>query len=474
MAFYSHSRMWSRTAFCAALAASLASPWSVPSINADEGYYAGSLPVAQTSAEGEAEQVVAADCDAGSVCDSTPTCDLACDEYLAQCGCSDSWWDGGETELRRRLKTNGITFDNNVTSFYYGVAGGGEEQEFRFAGHGDYLMNMDLMKMGGPPGLFLKIRAEHRMGESIGEPAGSLLPPVVASDLPTPETQNLYLTNVLFTQALSENFAVFAGKLDTLDGDLNAFASGRGITQFSNSSMVITPIGLRTIAYATLGTGFVVLDEGEPVFTFLVLNARESIRTSGFDELFADGVVLSPELRVATDFFQLPGHQLFGGTWSSRNYVSLDQDPRILLPNVPIDRAEDSWSLYWNMDQYLVVDPCNPKRGWGVFARAGIADPSTNPIANFFSAGVGGNSRLFGRDADTFGVGWFYAGTSNELLPVLTTALGGVGDSQGGEVFHNFAVSSRLSITWDGQVLLPANEDIDYTLVTGVRANLRF
>jgi len=204
------------------------------------------------------------------------------------------------------------------------------------------------------------------------------------------------------------------------------------------------------------------------------LNARDTVRTSGFDELFADGVVLAPELRLKTNFLNRPGHQLFGGTWSSRNYVALDQDPRILLPNVPINREDDSWSLYWNMDQYLVVDPCNSKRGWGVFARAGIADQATNPIGYFLSAGVGGNSRLFGREADTFGMGWFYAGTSNDLLPVLTTALGGVGDSQGGEIFHNFALNSRLSITWDGQVLVPARESIDYTLVTGIRANLRF
>lgn len=480
MAFYTHRWNLSRAIFSAALAASCGTLWCESSTRADDGYYASTNSAVQTSADGDSvpagttPEATQPASESTRSNESDSNCDVACDEYLAHCGTGDSWWDGGETNFRRNLKESGITFDNNLTSFYYGVAGGGETQEFRYAGHGDYLMNADLMKMGGPPGLFLKIRAEHRMGESIGEPAGSLLPPVLASDLPTPETRDLYLTNVLFTQAFSENFAVFAGKLDTLDGDLNAFASGRGITQFSNSAFVITPIGLRTIAYSTLGTGFVVLDEGEPVFTFLVLNARESVRNSGFDELFADGVVLSPELRIATDFFQMPGHQLFGGTWSSRNYVALDQDPRILLPNVPIDRADDSWSLYWNMDQYLVVDPCNPKRGWGVFARAGIADPATNPIANFLSAGFGGNSRVFGRDADTFGIGWFYAGTSNDLSPALATALGGVGNSQGGEIFHNFAVNSRLSITWDGQVLLPARESIDYTLVTGVRANLRF
>jgi porin len=106
--------------------------------------------------------------------------------------------------FRRNLKESGITFDNNLTSFYYGVAGGGEAQEFRYAGHGDYLMNADLMKMGGPPGLFLKIRAEHRMGESIGEPAGSLLPPVLASDLPTPDTRPLFNQRSIHASVLRE------------------------------------------------------------------------------------------------------------------------------------------------------------------------------------------------------------------------------------------------------------------------------
>jgi len=414
-----------------------------------------------------------------SLCDSHGgESQLACDDYLACTGCSDTFWecwlDGGQSPLRTKLADNGVTFANNLTSFYTGVTGGGLEQEFRFAGHGDYVMNVDFMKAGGPPGLFFRLRAEHRFGEPLGEPSGAMLPPYIASILPSPESRELYLTNVLFTQAFSENFAVFAGKLDTLDGDANAFAHGRGISQFSNTAFVVTPVGLRTIAYSTLGTGFVVLDEGEPLFTFTALNAREGATECGLDELYADGVVLAPELRLKTNFFNRPGHQLFGGTWSSRDYVSLDQDPRVLLPSIPIERTDGSWSLYWNCDQYLVVDPRNEKRGWGYFARAGIADESNNPFAWFLSAGLGGNSKLFGRDADTFGIGWYYARTSPQLIPELANVLGGIGDSQGGEVFHNFAVNSRLSITLDGQVLLPARDSVDYTLITGLRANLRF
>lgn len=399
-----------------------------------------------------------------------PCCNQCCDNSTSL----GRWWCGEQSDYRKSLTSQGITIDNNLTQFYYGVTSGGLEQEFSYSGHGDYLVNLDVNKLGGPQGQFVKIRAEHRFGESLSGNTGALLPPMVLADLPTTATEDLYITNLLFTQALSESFAVFAGKLDTLDGDANAFAHGRGRSQFSNTAFVATPIGLRTIAYSTLGTGFVVLDKGQPIVTFTVLNARDTTRTIGVNELFNDGVVLSPEVRLPTNFLGLPGHQLFGGTWSSRNYAALDQDPRIFLPNVPIARQSDSWSLYWNFDQYLYVDPCDPKRGWGLFGRAGIADAATNPVRWFASYGAGGSSLLQGRSADTFGIGWYYLGLSNEITPFIANVLGGLGDTQGGEVFYNISVTPRFNVTIDGQVLLPGLDTADTALIAGVRANLKF
>lgn len=270
----------------------------------------------------------------------------------------------------------------------------------------------------------------------------------------------------------SETFGVFAGKLDRLDGDQNAFASGRGMTQFSNMAFVGTPIGLRTIPYSTLGTGFVILQDLQPVFTFSVINARETVGTSGFDELFNDGVTLAPELRLPTEFFGLPGHQLFGGTWSSRNYVNLEQDPRIILPSVPIARSSDSWSLHYNFDQHLVVDSHDPSKGWGLFGRAGLADQATNPIGWFLSAGLGGNSMIPGRSDDTFGAGCYVAGTSSELGPLLS--LGGVGDGQGAEVFYNIAVTRWFRLTADAQFIEPARETVNSSVLLGMRGVVTF
>ncbi|QEG02795.1 hypothetical protein Mal15_69160 [Stieleria maiorica] len=57
----------------------------------------------------------------------------------------------------------------------------------------------------------------------------------------------------MFTQFVTGSFAVYAGKLDTLDGDANAYASGRRISQCSNVDFIANPIVLRAVPYASLG-----------------------------------------------------------------------------------------------------------------------------------------------------------------------------------------------------------------------------
>ncbi|MDX1963148.1 MAG: carbohydrate porin [Pirellulales bacterium] len=412
---------------------------------------------------------------AATSCTTAPECVDPCQiDCPSPSWCEQPYLTGDWCGYRSSLAESGIVFDLNVGQFYYGVTSGGLERTFEYAGHGDYVANADLGKLLGCQGLFLKLRAEHRFGQSIGDAAGVLIAPTIATDLPRPEDDNLYLTNVLFTQALSENFAVFAGKTDTLDGDLNAFAHGRGMRQFSNFGLVANPVTLRTIPYSTLGAGFVILRELEPIFTFTVLNAKNTIDSDGFSELFAEGVAIATEARLPTTFFGLPGHQLFGGTWNSRDVVSLEQSPGFLLPNVPIARASDSWSLYYNFDQYLVVDPQDPKRGWGVFGRAGIADQNTNPLSAFLSAGVGGSSWLANRARDTFGAGWFYVFTSEEIGPDLLPALGLVGDSQGVELFYNIEVTPWFHLTPDLQVLMPARQNLDTALLVGLRGVVTF
>ncbi|XZE53954.1 carbohydrate porin [Planctomycetaceae bacterium SH139] len=399
-------------------------------------------------------------------CDGTT---VACDDWLAE---GDRHQPVPVLSFTERLAESGISVSGNLTQFYFGTVSGGLKETGRYGGHGDYVANMDLGKLGIQEGLFVKIRAEHRFGQSIGRQAGALLPPTLASELPVAESENIYLTNFLVTQFLSERFGIYAGKLDTLDGDANAYASGRGITQFSNTAFIANPIALRTIPYSSLGFGFVILDGMEPLFNFLVINPTDTADSDGFDELFAEGVAISAELRLATNWLQQPGHQLVGATWSNREYASLGQDPRVILPNIPIARTNGSWSLYWNTDQALWVDPSNANRHWGYFARAGVADDSANPINYLLSAGLGGASPL--KAGDSFGVGYFYSGTSDEVGPILQAAVGPIGDSQGVECFYRMQVSNCFSVTPDFQWVQQARENVSDAYILGLRANLQF
>jgi porin len=397
-----------------------------------------------------------------------------CAPCAESCLCEQPYLTGDWHGIRTCHAESGLTYHLNLGQFYYGVASGGLDQQFEYAGHGDYLIVADMDKLVGMKGNFVKVRAEHRFGQSIGSSTGAFIPPTIATDLPIPDDDRLFLTTVSMTQMFSETFGVFMGKMDTLDGDMNAFAHGRGMTGFSNFSLVANPIALRVVPYSTLAAGFVVLQDLEPVWTFAVMNARNTIESDGLSELFAEGCVLSTEVRLPTSWLGRPGHQLFGANWSSREVVELGQDPRFLLPNVPIARASGSWSAYYNFDHYLVVDPNNPKQGWGLFGRAGASDQDTNPLAYFLSAGIGGNSWIVGREQDTFGVGWFQTWNSNQIGPLLTAITGPLGNGQGVELFYNYAVTPWFHLTPDVQVIVPSRENIDTALLVGLRGVLTF
>ncbi|MGD9722900.1 MAG: carbohydrate porin [Pirellulales bacterium] len=387
--------------------------------------------------------------------------------------CATPQLSGDWLGLRPRLVDSGVTVWADNTSFLIGNANGGLRQDLAYGGHGDYVLKFDCGKLGLPEGMFVKLRAEHRFGETITSDVGCFISPTLIADLPVFGSEQVYLTNVLFTQLLGDNLAVFAGKMDTLDGDMNAFAHGRGKTQFSNMAFVFNPIVGATVPYSTLGAGFVVLRDGESLFTFSVLNSTDTTNTSGFEQLFNDGVLLSAALRFPTQLWGLPGHHLLGATWNNQTYQSISES-YIEYPDVAIPTTRGSWCMYWNFDQYVVVDAEEPLRGWGPFGRAGVADENTSPLAWFLSFGIGGSAPSPSRPADTFGIGWYYAGTSPQIGPLITAQFGPIGNGQGIECFYNYQWTPAIRLTPDLQFLVGALKNIDPSLIVGLRAQLSF
>jgi len=114
------------------------------------------------------------------------------------------------------MRESGINWNIYSTNFYSGVASGGLDQTFDYRGRADYLLNIDGEKAGLWKGLFIDLHVESVFGTNINRFTGTLLPVSLAQSLPISNGSVTALTGVKITQALSENFLVYAGKINTL------------------------------------------------------------------------------------------------------------------------------------------------------------------------------------------------------------------------------------------------------------------
>lgn len=203
-------------------------------------------------------------------------------------------FNGGRTALADK----GIQLDVDWTQYVQSIVSGGVETTTQYGGHLDYLLRLDLMRMNVLPGALVTIRAETRYGNSINGQSGAILPVNTMALFPLTEeldeTVPITITALNYTQFLSEHFAVFAGKIDTLDADLNEFASGRGKSQFMNANFLFDSVVALRLPYSTLGAGMVWLPTPNIKVSSSVINTADSSTTSGFDD-FGKGASWSTE-----------------------------------------------------------------------------------------------------------------------------------------------------------------------------------
>ncbi|MFN3192807.1 MAG: carbohydrate porin [Aureliella sp.] len=394
-------------------------------------------------------------------CDSVLNgCDSGCDSLFGtqEVGCLDG--------ILAASAEKGIVWSGDLVQYYQGVVDGGINRTGRYGGLLTYGALLDFGKLGLTQGTLLQIGGQTSFGESINGDTGAVLLAANANGLlPTSDGQDTSLTDFLLTQFLSENFAVFAGRLNTFGGDMNAFAHGRGKTQFMNAAMVINPTAFRVAPYVTYGAGVSILKELTPIFSLSVIDPQNYATRLDLDELFSNGVTVAAEGRLPFQAFGRPGHVLLSGNWSNRTVLNLNELARLPI-NVsqPLPVASDSWAIYGNFDHYLVTFDDSQQTGFGIFGRWGVADQDTNPFEWFLSAGIGGNSPVGGRAKDTFGIGWFY-GAVTDALPGIVFA----NDSQGVEAYYGVAVSDRIVLSPDVQWTDSSRRTIGDSWTLGLR-----
>jgi len=371
-------------------------------------------------------------------------------ELLGRTALTGDW--GG---VRDGLAEKGIKLTLNMTQTIQGIASGGRRHDTDYYASLDYQLDLDTDAAGLWPGGFLKFRAETGFGDNLSGDSGlELVSANADSNFPVANVDHTVITDLQYTQFLSDNVAVFFGRLNTTGGDMNAFAHGLGRTQFLNTNLTTNVTTFQIFPYVTTAVGARFFFGPDSVLSLTVLDSDSSPTRTGHDTMFTGGTTFSAETRLAVSFGDLPGHQLFGGAWSSKEYLSTEQDPRILFGGLEVDPVtkEGSWVAYYNFDQFVLVEEEDATQGVGIFGRLGISDGNPNPIEWTLNVGIGGKGVIPGRDQDTFGLGYFHgevSGTLQDQLPLDA--------SYGFEAFYNAALTPSAHLTVDFQVVEPAS-----------------
>jgi len=287
------------------------------------------------------------------------------------------------------------------------------------------------------------------------------------------------LTSVRFTQALSENFVVYAGKINTVDNIQQPFMLFRGLDAgFMNGVFVFNPVLGRTIPYSTFGAGAAVLAGGQSIASLTVYDTTDHSTTSAFGHLFANGAIIYPTVTLPTKFFGLPGHQTVWAAYSSGRYATLDAEVLTNFPPrtpglPPLTFTRGSWWVNYQFDQALWVDPNDQTRSWGLGGGLGVSDGDPNPVRWTAVFGVGGRVPSASRKLDTFGVAYYYLHYADDFKSDVRP-FAPLRDERGLEAFYTVAATPWCHITADLQVVTPTLELAQTALVVGMRAKVDF
>jgi len=419
-------------------------------------------------------------------------------------------WGGFRDDLAKR----GVRFDADILLTPQGVVRGGRDTAARFWGNTEYTLDVDTSKAGLWPGGFLKVIANSGFGESVLQESGALSVVNTAALLPTPNDPNTALFNATFMQFLSTKFGVMAGKLFLLDAFQGEF-TGNYRTQFLNGSLTF-PMSGALVPFSAYGGGVIVLPWEGVVLSALVVDPSGTTTNNDVTEAFRDGVMVIGGAKVTIKPFGLVGHQSVSMIWSNKENFSLSQDPTniarfflfqkfprlanpgpvlreimerffpgLLNPVEPLNKTNETYAVFYSLDQYLWQPKGDPKRGIGVFFTFGATDGNPNPVKYSYSAGIGGNGAVPGRPDDNFGVGWARTEFSSKFFPFLRTRLHlGLDHEDAVEMFYNVALTPWLNVTADLQIIEPGLKkflgtdrqlhDVDTTVVAGLRLRARF
>ena len=335
-------------------------------------------------------------------------------------------------------------------------------------------MTANLGKLGFWNGLSLVVHGEYNYGEQLNGAGGVVAPVNTALYFPGNEGADAFdVSSLYFQQRFGDFGSLAVGKINMVDiAAAKPFMGGAGIDSFWNIVFTAPPSG--TVPPYLFGA-LASLRTELATYQLWVYDPTDAVNRTGFEDPFANGITFRGSVEWPIKVFGLSGHQGLVATYSTEPGGTDDLD-ELLVPPFPPGFAgikDTRYYFAYTFDQYIYQSTENPQEGFGLFGQVGFSDGNPNRLAWSALTGLGGTGLLLpGRDRDTWGIGYYYAGLSSDLKLALSPLLE-LKDEQGIEIFYNFEVTPWFTLGLDLQVIEPAIGK-KLAVFPGVRSVTRF
>jgi porin len=220
-------------------------------------------------------------------------------------------WGGARDDLAKQ----GVVFDLDLLLTPQINMSGGRSIGGNLWGNVDYTLNIDTQKLGLWPGGFLKLQADTGFGSNIFKDTAALVPVNTAALLPGVSDRTTALMNATLTQFLSPQFAVFLGKINTLDSAGTEFY-GDYRTQFLNIGTSF-PMVLEQVPISAFGGGVLAIPREDILLSATVLDPTGTPDNDNLGNAFSQGVLVIGSGGLTVKPFGLVGHQSIGVSWNN-------------------------------------------------------------------------------------------------------------------------------------------------------------
>jgi hypothetical protein len=379
-------------------------------------------------------------------------------------------WGGLRTDWARR----GSFLDVYTTTTYQDVTSGGITESDALWNNTQISYTLDTGRAGLWPGGLVHVGIQARHGDDQDDTytMGTSLPQHIGLLFPGPSlSHHIYPSDYYIAQAFGPHFAALGGVINGLTTPDQTLFGNSYKYAFTNFNVNKSPF----FANFYQPTSAALIGAWTPVKSFVLQGGvLDPDTTADFEKTVFKYVNVFMAGIYSYNIAGLPGQVSAAGNWTSKPKLDLAAPFGELSPaqiaeaikgfsegeDLPLNFKGDSFFTTANFSQYLYVKEDSesihekqksgqPLRGIGVFGRLGYAPDQTNPVSRHASVALHGYGLIDARKYDSFGIGYYWNGTSDDLRDTLQRATQNrrdLKDEKGLEIFYDFALTPAIRL----------------------------